>query len=55
MVEGYDPIIKTLAKDIDVRLNTRYLRLSYNWTCINMILFGYWEMQTENWRDDIGV
>ncbi|TQD68665.1 hypothetical protein C1H46_045802 [Malus baccata] len=25
MVQGYDPIIKALAKDIDVRLNHRYV------------------------------
>ena len=24
MVQGYDPIIKALAKDIDIRLNHRY-------------------------------
>lgn len=24
MVQGYDPVIKALAKDIDIRLNHRY-------------------------------
>ena len=24
MVQGYDPIIKTLSKDLDIRLNHRY-------------------------------
>ncbi|KAK9950702.1 hypothetical protein M0R45_006177 [Rubus argutus] len=59
MVEGYDPIIKTLAKDIDVRLNHRVTKISNGCNKGNRVLVymcaGRFAYDLEKLTDDGAV